>query len=330
MSKKCIISGLTGMDGSNLAELLLLEGYEVIGIVRRSATCNTSNITQLLNHPNLSTVFGDITDATSVREIVEQSRPDYFYNLACQSHVQISYKNPSYTFQSVALGALNVLEAIRSVNPSIRMYQASSSEQFGNNIDEDGFQRETTPFKARSPYAVGKVAAHQLCFTYRESYGIHASCGILFNHSGPRRGINFVEKKISNYVARLRDFNANGDYRHTEFPKLALGNLDSCRDIGASTDYVKAQKLIIESELPPDDYVIATGETHSIKEILQLAFAHIAENWEDWVYQDPQFMRPAEVINLRGDATKAKKILGWSAKTSFSELIRQMIDEDRG
>jgi GDPmannose 4,6-dehydratase len=320
---KALITGVTGMDGSTLAEFLITKGYQVYGLVRRTATPNTTNIKYLLTNPKFTMVSGDILDAGSVRAAIDNVKPDEVYNLACQSHVHESFKIPAYTFQSVACGTLNVLEAIRQTDVGIRMYQASSSEMFGSNVDSDGAQRETTPLSGNSPYAVGKIAAHNLCGLYRKAYNMHVSCGILFNHEGRRRGHEFVTRKVTRYVAQLHCSKVFG----YDIPKLELGNLDARRDWGWADDYVRAMWLMLQ-QYKPDDYVIATGETHTITELLEVAFNAVSEDWRAHVVSDPKYVRPAEVPHLLGDASKAEEVLKWQPSITFKELIEHMVTHD--
>jgi GDPmannose 4,6-dehydratase len=315
MTKKAVITGITGQDGSYLAELLLEKGYEVHGIIRRLSTPNIERIEHLLKDVELHDA--DITDLSSLISVIEGVMPDEVYNLAAQSFVATSWKQAILTGDLTALSVVRLLEAIRLVNKNIKFYQASSSEMFGK-VKETP-QSEDTPFHPRSPYAVAKVYGHYITLNYRESYDMYAVSGILFNHESPRRGVEFVTRKISDGVARIKA---------GKLDKLALGNLDAKRDWGHAKDYVEAMWLMLQQK-EPDDYVIATGETHSIGEFCNLAFqrAGIA-NWEDYVYTDPRFMRPAEVELLLGDPSKAKEKLGWAPKISFPELVNLMVDAD--
>jgi GDPmannose 4,6-dehydratase len=308
-----LITGITGQDGSYLAELLLAKGYIVHGIVRRSSTFGTQRIEHIFHRLNLH--YGDVTDGGAMARLVAEIEPDELYNLAAQSHVRVSFDQPAYTAEAVGLGALNVLEAARVV-PGCRVYQASSSEMYGQVAETP--QQETTPFRPRSPYGVAKVYAHWITVNYRESYGMHASCGILFNHESPRRGETFVTRKITRAAARI----ASG------IPEtLYLGNLDARRDWGHAADYVEAMWLMLQED-EPDDYVIATGETHSVREFCERAFAHVGLDYRDHVEIDPRYYRPAEVDLLQGDASKARRALGWVPKLTFGGLVAGMIDAE--
>ncbi len=314
MTKRALITGITGQDGSYLAELLLDKGYEVIGMVRRSSTVNFERIAHLQDR--ITFASGDLLDELSLVNIVREHAPDEVYNLAAQSFVQTSWSQPVLTGQTTAIGVTRILDAIRLVNSDIRFYQASSSEMFGK--VQAVPQSEDTPLYPRSPYGVAKVYGHWITINYRESYGLHASSGILFNHESPRRGLEFVTRKISNAVARIK----LGRQR-----ELALGNLDAQRDWGFAGDYVEAMWRMLQQD-EPDDYVVATGETHSVREFCDLAFSHVGLNYEDHVVTDDRFMRPAEVDLLIGDATKANRQLGWEPRMSFAELVATMVDAD--
>jgi GDPmannose 4,6-dehydratase len=308
-----LITGITGQDGSYLAELLLAKGYIVHGIVRRSSTFSTQRIEHIFHRLNLH--YGDVTDGGAMARLVAEIEPDELYNLAAQSHVRVSFDQPAYTAEAVGLGALNVLEAARVV-PGCRVYQASSSEMYGQVAETP--QRETTLFRPRSPYGVAKVYAHWITVNYRESYGMHASCGILFNHESPRRGETFVTRKITRAAARI----ASG------IPEtLYLGNLEARRDWGHAADYVEAMWLMLQED-DPDDYVIATGETHSVREFCERAFAHVGLDYRDHVEIDPRYYRPAEVDLLQGDASKARRALGWVPKVTFEGLVAGMMDAE--
>jgi len=311
---KALITGVTGQDGSYLAELLLEQGYEVIGMVRRSSTINFHRIAHIQDKINL--VPGDLLDQISMIHILEEHRPDEVYNLAAQSFVQTSWSQPVFTGEATALGVTRLLDAIRIVNPKIRFYQASSSEMFGKVVEVP--QKESTPFYPRSPYGVAKVYGHWITVNYRESYNLHAVSGILFNHESPRRGLEFVTRKISHAVARIKLGLDN---------ELRLGNLDAQRDWGFAGDYVKAMWLMVQYDKPVD-YVIATGETHSVENFLDLAFGHVDLDWREYVVQDERFMRPAEVDLLVGDPSKAGRDLGWEPRVTFAELVRMMVDAD--
>jgi GDPmannose 4,6-dehydratase len=308
-----LITGITGQDGSYLAELLLAKGYVVHGIVRRSSTFGTQRIEHIFNRLNLH--YGDVTDGGAMARLVAEIEPDELYNLAAQSHVRVSFDQPAYTAEAVGLGALNVLEAARIV-PGCRVYQASSSEMYGKVAETP--QRETTPFRPRSPYGVAKVYAHWITVNYRESYGMHASCGILFNHESPRRGETFVTRKITREAARIASGIAE---------TLYLGNLDARRDWGHAADYVEAMWLMLQQD-EPDDYVIATGETHSVREFCERAFAHVGLDYRDHVEIDPRYYRPAEVDLLQGDASKARRQLGWVPRVTFGGLVAGMMDAE--
>ncbi len=322
--KKALITGITGQDGSYLAELLLDKGYEVHGIIRRSSSFNTERIMHIFEdvhnpNPKLKLHYGDLTDGSRLEKLIEVSEPDEVYNLGAQSHVRISFDEPVYTAQTVGMGALRMLEAVRNVSggPSkIKFYQASSSEIFGKVKEVP--QNEETPFYPRSPYACSKVHGFYQVVNYREAYGIHASNGILFNHESPRRGETFVTRKITRGLARIL---AGLD------KKLYLGNLDAKRDWGYAKDFVEAMWLILQQD-EPDDYVIATGETWSVKDFLEKAFSLVNLDWKDYVEFDERYLRPTEVDLLIGDASKAKNKLGWTAKTSFNELVKIMVESD--
>lgn len=314
MGKKALITGITGQDGSYLAELLLQQGYEVSGIIRRVTKPNLDNIGHLVN--DIQLLSADLTDAGSLVSVVAQVQPDEVYNLAAQSFVPESWTQPSATGQITGLGVTNMLEALRLVKPDAKFYQASSSEMFGK-VQETP-QKETTPLYPRSPYGVAKVYGHWLTVNYRESYDMFACSGILFNHESPRRGLEFVTRKVTNAVARIK----LGLQK-----ELAMGNLDAKRDWGYAGDYVKAMWLMLQQE-QPDDYVIATGETHSVRELVDTAFAVAGLNWEDYVVIDPKFIRPAEVDLLLGDSSKAKQKLGWQPEVSFEQLVQMMVEAD--
>lgn len=312
--KVALITGITGQDGSYLAELLLEKGYEVHGIVRRSSTEKFDRIRHITSRITLHQA--DLTDQISVIDAIRESKPHEVYNLAAQSFVPTSWKQPILTGDVTALGVTRVLEAIRITDPSIRFYQASSSEMFG--MVQQTPQTEETPFYPRSPYGVAKLYGHWITVNCRESHGIYAVSGILFNHESPKRGLEFVTKKVTHAVARIK----LGLQK-----KLYLGNLDAKRDWGYAKDYVEAMWLMLQQETP-EDYVISTGETHTIRNLCEVAFAHVGLDWEDFVEVDPKFYRPAEVEILLGDCTKARKKLGWVAKTSFKELVELMVDYD--
>ncbi len=311
---KALITGITGQDGSYLAELLLEKGYEVIGLVRRTSTVNFERIGHIQEHITL--VSGDLLDQTSIQDVLRDHRPQEVYNLAAQSFVQTSWKQPVFTGEVTALGVTRILDAIRAVDPEIRFYQASSSEMFGKVREVP--QKETTPFYPRSPYGVAKVYGHWITVNYRESYGMHATSGILFNHESPRRGLEFVTRKVTDGAVRIKLGLAR---------QLALGNLDARRDWGFAGDYVKAMWLMLQQDTP-DDYVIATGKTWSVQELVETAFNALGLSWREYVVQDPRFMRPAEVDLLVGDPSKAKRQLGWEPEVTFQQLVEMMVEAD--
>jgi GDPmannose 4,6-dehydratase len=311
---KALITGITGQDGSYLAEFLLEQGYDVIGMVRRTSTINFHRISHIQD--KITVVPGDLGDQVSMIHLLEEYRPEEVYNLAAQSFVQTSWNQPVFTGDVTALGVTRLLDAIRFVDPKIRFYQASSSEMFGKVVEVP--QRETTPFYPRSPYGVAKVYGHWITINYRESYDMHATSGILFNHESPRRGLEFVTRKITHHVAKIK-------LGLTD--ELRLGNLDARRDWGYAGDYVKAMWLMLQQD-QPDDFVVATGETHSVEEFLNVAFAHVNLDWHDYVVQDERFMRPAEVDLLVGDPSKAGQKLGWEPDISFEQLVQMMVDAD--
>lgn len=365
---KAIITGVTGQDGSHLADFLLEKGYRVVGVRRRSSIDNTHRIKHILDHPNFTLESGDITDASSIVRILEKHTDDLqmeFYNLAAQTHVAESFKQPAATWDMTGKGPLNILQAMVDMGfTHIRFYQASSSEMFGASYDTDvnphqkigemeRYQDENTKFLPQSPYAIAKCAAHYMVRLFREAYGIHASAGILFNHEGERRGETFVTRKITkwigefvkwknhvdsqqhdsssdpDFILKLSPKGLGGDGSVTEkFPKLRLGNLDAYRDWGYAGDYVEAMWMMLQQR-KPDDYVICTGETHTIREFLDVAFEHVGiEDWTPYVVVDPKFYRPAEVDYLRGRNKKAKTKLGWQPKHSFEDLVKMMVDND--
>ncbi|HJM31691.1 MAG TPA: GDP-mannose 4,6-dehydratase [Acidimicrobiales bacterium] len=314
MGKRALITGITGQDGSYLAELLLEKGYDVVGMVRRSSTVNFERITHLMG--DVEFVPGDLIDQMSMVEILQDHRPEEVYNLAAQSFVQTSFGQPVLTGETTALGVTRLLDAIRMVDDSIRYYQASSSEMFGKVREVP--QTETTPFHPRSPYGVAKVYGHWITINYRESYDLHASSGILFNHESPRRGLEFVTRKITHGAAQIALGQAT---------ELRLGNLDAQRDWGFAGDYVDAMWRMLQLE-SADDFVICTGETHSVREFCELAFGRVGLDYADHVVIDERFFRPAEVDLLVGDAAKAEARLGWVPQTSFTELVEMMVDND--
>ena len=368
---KAIIFGITGQDGSHLADLLLAKGYKVVGVARRCSVDNTQRVKHLLGVDGFEVVLGDITDVHSIMSILrENDDVNEVYNLAAQSHVAVSFKQPGLTWDATAKGCMNILQSLvdlRMIN--VRFYQASSSEMFGKNYDEkdtrisllsnppkpqtEKYQNEDTKFLPQSPYAIAKCAAHYMTRLFREGYGLHASAGILFNHEGPRRGETFVTRKITKWIGEfvkwknhidsqqhdsssdsdfILKFSPNalgGDGSVTEkFPKLRLGNLEAFRDWGYAGDYVEAMWMMLQKD-SPDDYVICTGKTHTIREFLDVAFKHVGiDDWSDYVVQDPEFYRPAEVDYLRGDNQKAKEALGWEPKHSFQDLVKMMVESD--
>jgi GDPmannose 4,6-dehydratase len=312
--KRALITGITGQDGSYLAEFLLEKGYAVIGMVRRTSTVTFDRIQHIQD--GIELIQGDLLDQSSLIEILRDCQVDEVYNLAAQSFVPTSWKQPVLTGEFTALGVTRMLEAIRTVNPAIRFYQASSSEMFGK--VQQVPQTEKTPFWPRSPYGVAKVYGHWITVNYRESYNLFACSGILFNHESPRRGFEFVTRKISHTVAKIKLGQAT---------ELRLGNLDAQRDWGFAGDYVRAMWLMLQQD-EPDDYVVAMGETHSVREFCEIAFRHVGLNWQDFVVQDPAFMRPAEVDQLIGNPAKAAAKLGWKPEVSFKGLVQMMVDAD--
>jgi len=319
--KRALITGITGQDGSYLAELLLSKGYEVHGIVRRASSFNTARIDGLYQDPHVNGVrlflhYGDLADSTNLIKLLYRLQPDEIYHLAAQSHVRVSFDIPEYTGDVTALGTTRILEAIRETGVKGRFYQASSSEMFGK--VQEVPQRESTPFYPRSPYAAAKLYAHWLTVNYRESYGVFACSGILFNHESPRRGETFVTRKITRAVAAIKAGLQEDLY---------LGNLEARRDWGYAPEYVQAMWSMLQQDTP-DDYVIATGETHSVREFLEEAFAYVGLDWQQHVKVDPRYFRPAEVDLLVGDASKAKRVLGWQPAVGFRTLVRLMVDAD--
>jgi GDPmannose 4,6-dehydratase len=312
--KTALITGVTGQDGSYLAEFLLEKGYRVVGMVRRTSTVNFDRIKHIQDQ--IEIVQGDLLDQSSLMEIIRAYQPDDVYNLAAQSFVPTSFSQPVLTGEFTALGVTRLLEAIRHVKPDARFYQASSSEMFGKVVEVP--QRETTPFYPRSPYGVAKVYGHWITVNYRESYGMFACSGILFNHESPRRGLEFVTHKVTHAAARIK----LGLQR-----ELRLGNLEARRDWGYAGDYVRGMWLMLQQD-QPDDYVLATGETHSVRELCEMAFGHVGLDWRDYVVVDPKHYRPAEVDLLVGDASKARRVLGWEPSVNFEQLVRMMVDAD--
>jgi GDPmannose 4,6-dehydratase len=319
--KKALITGITGQDGSYLADLLIAKGYEVHGVIRRASTLNTLRIDHLYEDPSLNEVrffkhYGDLADSVQMVKLIYELKPDEIYHLAAQSHVRVSFDIPEYTADVTGVGTIRILEAMRETGVDARFYQASSSEMFGK-VQEIP-QTEKTPFWPRSPYGVSKVFSYWATINYRESYGLHASNGILFNHESPRRGENFVTRKISRAVAEIKLGRRK---------VLLLGNLDARRDWGYAPEYVEAMWLMLQQD-NPDDYVIATNETYSVRDFVEKAFAHLDLDWKEFVKHDERYERPAEVDLLIGDASKAKKVLGWEPKVKFESLVKIMVDAD--
>ncbi|MCU0463690.1 MAG: GDP-mannose 4,6-dehydratase [Anaerolineae bacterium] len=314
MPKRALITGITGQDGSYLAELLLKEGYEVYGLIRRTSTVRYERIRHIQDQ--IKILSGDMGDQTSMTKALTIAQPDEVYNLAAQSFVQTSWDQPVFTGDVTGLGVTRLLDAILAVNPAIRFYQASSSEMFGK--VQEVPQVETTPFYPRSPYGVAKVYGHWITVNYRESYNMHASSGILFNHESPRRGLEFVTRKVAYHAAKIKLGKAK---------ELRIGNTDAQRDWGFAGDYVRAMWLMLQQDTP-DDYVVSTGKTHSVKRLLEVAFQTVDLNWEDYAVQDPAFMRPAEVDLLIGSPEKAGRVLGWEPQVTFEQLIQMMVESD--
>jgi GDPmannose 4,6-dehydratase len=318
--KTALITGITGQDGSYLAEFLLGKGYTVYGIIRRSSSFNTGRINHIYKdphepHPEMRLVYGDLNDGSSLNRIIRTTQPDEIYHLGAQSHVRVSFDVPEYTGEITGLGTVRLLEAIRETGVQTRFYQASSSEMFGN---MPGPLNENTPFQPRSPYAAAKVYAYWITVNYREGYGLFATNGILFNHESPRRGETFVSRKITKAAARIKLGRQD---------KLFLGNLDAKRDWGYARDYVEAMWMMLQQD-EPDDFVIATGETHSVREFLDEAFGYLELDWKKYVEIDPRYFRPTEVDLLLGDASKAKRVLGWKPRVHFKDLVKLMVDAD--
>ena len=321
MTKKALITGVTGQDGSYLAELLLSKGYEVYGVIRRSSSFNTARVEHIYSDPHdpdsrFHLVYGDLNDGSRLNHLIRTIRPDEIYNLGAQSHVRVSFDVPEYTGDTTGLGVLRLLDAIRETGHECKFYQASSSEMFGK--VQEVPQKETTPFYPRSPYGAAKVFGHWITVNYRESYGMFSCSGILFNHESPRRGETFVTRKITRAVGRIV---------HGLQDKIFLGNLDAKRDWGFAGDYVEAMWMMMQQE-EPGDYVVATGETHSVRDFLEEAFKHVNLKWEDHVEIDPRYYRPAEVDLLLGDSSKAREKLGWKPKVDFPGLVQMMVDHD--
>ena len=316
--KKALITGIAGQDGSYLTEHLLSLGYEVHGIVRRHSVAENQNFRLVKNNTNknVKTYYGDLLDYPSLIRVVSKVMPDEIYNLGAMSHVRVSFDMPSFTIQTNALGVLNMLEVYRTTCPEAKFYQASSSEMFGNSVDEDGAQRLTTPMNPVSPYGCAKVMGYNLVRHYRHAYGLHACNGILFNHESPRRGINFVTNKVVRGAVAIKKGLEN---------KLELGNMDSYRDWGHSKDYVRAMHMITNHDVP-DEFIVATGETHSVRDLCETVFSKLGMNYKDHIVQNPKYMRPEELKYLKGDPSKAIEILGWKPEYTFSSMMDEMID----
>jgi GDPmannose 4,6-dehydratase len=316
MSKVALITGINGQDGSYLAELLLEKGYEVWGMLRRNSSPEgqTTRIDHIFDRLNF--VYGDLTDMSSLISVINKCEPDEIYNIGAQSHVRISFDIPIFTADVTAMGTLNVLEAIRQINPNIKMYQASSSEMFGNSIDDDRFQRENTPLVPVSPYGCAKVFSYNICNNYKNSYNMFISNGILFNHESPRRGINFVTNKVVKEAVNIKKGIKN---------TLPMGNLTATRDWGHAKDYVKAMWMMLQHDIP-DNFVCATGISHSVKDLVEYVFAKLDMNYEEYVTQDEKFLRPEELTDLKGDSTKLRNTLGWTPTYTFESMLDEMID----
>lgn len=326
MNKVAAITGVTGQDGSYLAEYLLSLNYTVVGLYRRSSSYNFNRLSEVISHPNLTMEEFDLTDPSGCHSVMDRYKPQEFYNLAAQSHVATSFNQPSTTLEINTLGIVNVLESIKNCSPETKLYQASTSEMFGNNyevsLDGTKYQNENTPFFPQSPYAVAKLASHHLLKIYRDAYGIFACSGILFNHESPRRGENFVTRKITKYIASVVKNKID-----PKKDKLKLGNLDATRDWGHAKDYIKGMYLMLQHN-QPKDFVLATGHSHTVREFLDLAFNYVNLNYQDYVVVDPQFYRPCEVPYLKGDATLAQNILNWYPSISFIDLVKDMVEHD--
>ena len=314
--KKALITGINGQDGSYLAELLLKKGYEVHGILKRNSVAENQTARLDTIFSELKLEYADMTDMASLVRVLQKVQPDEIYNLAAQSHVRISFDQPIYTAQTIAIGVMNLLESVRLVCPDVRVYQASSSEMFGNSTDEDGFQRETTPMNPTSPYGCAKVFAYNLMGNYRNSYGLFISNGILFNHESPRRGTNFVTNKVVKEAVRIKKGFTD---------KLLLGNLDAARDWGHARDYVYAMWLILQHD-EPDDFVCSTGVSHTVGDLVEYVFDKLDLDWKEYVGQDKRFYRPEELDTLKGDCSKSKEVLGWKHEYTFETMLDEMID----
>lgn len=314
--KKALITGITGQDGSYLSEHLLSLGYEVYGIFRRHSVAENQNYRLQQVKGEIKGFYGDLLDYPSLVRIIQEVQPDEIYNLGAMSHVRISFDMPSFTIQTNALGVLNMLEVYRTLCPNAKFYQASSSEMFGNNVDEDGIQRLTTPFDPVSPYGVAKVMGYNLVRHYRKAYKLHACNGILFNHESPRRGSNFVTNKVVKTAVQIKKGLVD---------VLELGNMDSSRDWGHSKDYVKAMHMILNHDTP-EEFIVATGESHTVRDLCEVVFNKLGMNYKDYVVQNPKFMRPEELRYLRGDPSKACKVLGWKPEYTFESMLEEMIE----
>lgn len=317
MTKKALITGISGQDGSYLSEYLLSLGYEVHGVIRRHSVAENQNFR--LHHLNgkVETHYGDLLDVPSLMNILAKVKPDEIYNLGAMSHVRISFDVPSFTIQTNALGVLNLLEVYRTVCPEAKFYQASSSEMFGNSVDEDGVQRLTTPMNPVSPYGCAKLLAYNLVRHYRNAYGLHACNGILFNHESPRRGSNFVTNKVVKSAVEI--YQGKRD-------KLELGNLDSYRDWGHSKDYVRAMHMILNHDTP-EEFIVSTGQTHSVRDLCEIVFSKLGMDYKDYVVQNPKYMRPEELKYLKGDSSKAREVLGWTPEYTFETMLEEMIQK---